>query len=90
MNDVTYLGWYDPAKRHISQRLNDAVDIYELRRGVRPAVVLVNPGQIDDITPPDGVTVYSAPHVAADTFYLAHERVSILATPSQTMLWEVR
>lgn len=91
MNDVTYLGWYDNNKhRTQQQRLDHAIETFELRRGYRPAVVLVNPGQLDGLTAPVGVTLYSAPSVAADTFYLAHERVTVETAPSQTMLWEVR
>ena len=89
MNDM-YTGWYDPSKRPLNQRLNDALDLFELRRGYRPAVVLVNETQRAEVTAPEGVTLYSAPSVAADTFYLAHERVTVETAPSQTMLWEVR
>ena len=74
MNDTIYTGWYDPGKRPLQRRLEDAIDVFELRHGYRPAVVLVNEVQRAGVTAPEGVTVYGARRVARDTFYLAHER----------------
>ena len=78
MIDRDYTGWYDAnAKRSLQARLDDAVDLFELRRGYRPAVVLVNAEQRGDVTAPEGVTLYAARSVARDTFYLAHERLEV-------------
>jgi hypothetical protein len=68
---TTYIGWYDPSKTALQQRLTNAVEIFAERRGYRPALVLVNDAQAGEITAPDGIEVEARHTVAADTSWLA-------------------
>ena len=72
MMNSTFVGWYDPSKRSSLQaRLENAIEIFEERRGYRPALVLVNDEQIKDITAPRGIEVEERHTVALNTFWLA-------------------
>ena len=45
MMNSTFIGWYDPSKRTLQARLENAIEIFEERRGYQPALVLVNDAQ---------------------------------------------
>ena len=66
----TFVGWYDPSKRTLQDRLENAIEIFEERRGYRPALVLVNDEQIKDITAPDNIEIEGVHTVAENTFWL--------------------
>ena len=71
MNDTTYTGWYDPSKKSLQLRFDNAVAKFEAKRGYRPALVLVNDEQIKDITAPDNIEIEGVHTVAENTFWLA-------------------
>ena len=70
MNDTTYTGWYDPSKKSLQLRFDNAVAKFEAKRGYRPRLVLVNDEQIKDITAPDNIEIEGVHTVAENTFWL--------------------
>ena len=70
MNDTTYTGWYDPSKKSLQLRFDNAVAKFEAKRGYRPRLVLVNDAQIKDITAPDNIEIDGVHTVAENTFWL--------------------
>ena len=67
----TFIGWYDPSKKSLQLRFDNAVAKFEAKRGYRPRLVLVNDEQIKDITAPRGIEVEERHTVALNTFWLA-------------------
>ena len=67
----TFIGWYDPSKKSLQLRFDNAVAKFEAKRGYRPAQVLVNDAQAGEITAPLGIEVEARHTVALNTFWLA-------------------
>ena len=67
----TFIGWYDPSKKSLQLRFDNAVAKFEAKRGYRPRLVLVNDEQAGEITAPLGIEVEARHTVALNTFWLA-------------------
>lgn len=72
---MRYMGWMDhDKKKSPSVKLTDAINHYTEKYERLPTVALVNPEQHAAITtPPLGVDVRPARHVALNTFYIGTE-----------------
>lgn len=70
MMSSTFIGWYDPSKKSLQLRFDNAVAKFEAKRGYRPRLVLVNDEQIKDITAPSNIEIEGVHTVAENTFWL--------------------
>ena len=66
----TFIGWYDPSKKSLQLRFDNAVAKFKVKRGYRPRLVLVNDEQIKDITAPPNIEIEGVHTVAENTFWL--------------------
>jgi hypothetical protein len=65
---VTYFGWQDTSKRPNTDKLAEASEEYEYKRGHAPSVVIMNPADAKEVE--TELDVRTADYIGKGVYYL--------------------